>query len=209
MTIMMADGTELPYQWRGESTHRRVLVLAHGAGAGMEHWFMQGVANALAKSCCAVLLFQFPYRAKGKRLPDRPPTLLAAFQKAIDLAKTLGHPIFIGGKSMGGRMASMLAAQKEIEACGVVCLGYPLIPPKKDASKARIEHFPEINLPTLILQGETDEFGTPDLVKDYAKINQRIKVVSIAKVGHAFELKKDQESVYNSIVTEIATFMDV
>jgi predicted alpha/beta-hydrolase family hydrolase len=206
--IVMPDGTELPYQWHGEKRHRRVLVLAHGAGAGMDHWFMQEIAAALAKSCCAVLLFQFPYRAKGKRLPDRPPTLLAAFKAAIKFAQNLGHPIFIGGKSMGGRMASMLAAEPGVEALGVVCLGYPLIPPGKDESAARIEHLPNITLPTLVLQGETDEFGTPDLCAKFMKVNKRIKVVPVANVGHSFESKKAQVAIYDKLVSEITKLME-
>jgi len=140
------------------------LLLAHGAGAPMDSEFMSLLAEALAQRGIEVLRFEFPYmarrRADGvKRPPDRAPVLLQAFAEA--LAESGGEHIYIGGKSMGGRIASMLATQQLCR--GVVCFGYPFHPPGKP-DKLRIEHFPDIRAPVLICHGERDPFGKRDEV---------------------------------------------
>lgn len=144
------------------------LVFAHGAGAPMDSEFMQTVAALVSARGIRVLRFEFPYmkqrRQTGKkRPPDRMPALLAAFAEAVEEA---GGPsaCVVGGKSMGGRVASMLLAQSSVQ--GAVSLGYPFHPPGKP-DKVRREHWSDITAPWLIVQGTRDPFGKPDEVAGY------------------------------------------
>jgi len=147
---------------------KNILVLAHGAGAPMDSSFMDIVAGGLANSGIQVVRFEFPYmqqrRLTGKkRPPDRQPVLLECWQEMIG---QLGGPenLFIGGKSMGGRMASVLAADLNVR--GLVCLGYPFHPVGKP-DRLRVEHLYDISVPTLIVQGERDALGNREEVAGY------------------------------------------
>ena len=147
---------------------RATLLLAHGAGAPMDSEFMNILAAQLAGQGVRVLRFEFPYMAGrrsggSKRPPDRAPVLLQAFAEALDQAG--GESVFIGGKSMGGRMATMLAVERRCR--GVICFGYPFHPPGKP-EKTRIDHFANMQTATLICQGERDPFGTREDVAGYA-----------------------------------------
>jgi predicted alpha/beta-hydrolase family hydrolase len=150
-----------------------VLALAHGAGVGMDSPFMAGMAARLADRGVRAARFEFGYmaerRAGGKKRP--PPaqrTLLAEFRAVVD---ALGGPagVFVGGKSMGGRMASLLAAEQEASGAplaGVAALGYPFHPPGKP-DKLRTDHLRALATPMLVCQGERDPFGTADEVPGY------------------------------------------
>jgi len=144
------------------------LLLAHGSGAPMDSDFMNALAAALADRGVRVLRFEFPYMAQrrsggSKRPPDRAPILLTHFAAALQQAG--GEKVFIGGKSMGGRMATMLATEQP--CAGVICFGYPFHPPGK-SDKTRIDHFADMQAATLICQGERDPFGTLADVTGYA-----------------------------------------
>lgn len=144
---------------------RAHLLLAHGAGAPMDSAFMNAISALLAAEGIAVRRFEFPYmqkrRADGKkRPPDRAPALLAAFAEQL-AAMPDDVPVLVGGKSMGGRMASLLAVDHAV--AGVVCLGYPFHPPGKP-DNLRIDHFAQVRAPVLICQGERDSFGTREEV---------------------------------------------
>ena len=140
-----------------------LFVFAHGAGAGQGHPFMTGVARALAARGIDVVTFEFPYMRNRKAAPDRPPVLEQAFRDAVAAARqwSRARRLFIGGKSMGGRIATHLAAQALDSLSGVVCFGYPLHPPGKP-EQLRVAHLPAIAVPVLIVQGERDAFGTPE-----------------------------------------------
>jgi predicted alpha/beta-hydrolase family hydrolase len=143
------------------------FLFAHGAGGAMDTPFMNRVASGLAERGVRVIRFEFPYmraRREGKRsgAPDRQPVLLEAWRDAIRQSG-VARP-FIGGKSLGGRMASMIA--DEIGAPGLICFGYPFHPPG-NPQRLRVEHLQSIATPTLILQGERDPFGTPEEVAGY------------------------------------------
>lgn len=145
-----------------------VLLLAHGAGAPMDSRFMDTVAGMVAAHGIHVVRFEFAYMASrrtggGKKPPSRMPALLDELRSVLALLPP--GPVFIGGKSMGGRAASMLAAQADApdHIAGVVCLGYPFHPPGKP-DKMRTAHLPDIHCPVLIVQGERDSFGTRDEV---------------------------------------------
>jgi len=143
------------------------FAFAHGAGAPMDSPFMAFIAGALAAAGLRVIRFEFPYMARrrregGRRPPDRQPVLLDAWR---DVIGTLGPDrLAIGGKSMGGRMASLVA--DETGAAGLVCFGYPFHPPGKP-ERTRTEHLAGLATPSLIIQGERDPFGTTTDVAGY------------------------------------------
>ena len=145
----------------------RAVLLAHGAGADMHAAALddrrrRAGRRARSRRCAST----FPYRRAGRRAPDRPPVLLAAVREAAaELARRAKLPpdrLVLGGRSMGGRIGSMVAADADdpIPALGLVLLGYPLHPPGK-AEKLRVEHFPRLTMPVLFVSGTRDAFGTP------------------------------------------------
>ena len=150
---------------------RAVLTLAHGAGAGSDSPFMEELSNAIAHHDIQVVRFNFPYmvRAKkegGRRPPDRAPQLLVAFRDIVsEISKDRSDsiPLLIGGKSMGGRMATLLAAEDAPDVDAVCVFGYPFHPPGKPQT-LRIDHLPQIPVPVLICQGTRDAFGARDEV---------------------------------------------
>jgi predicted alpha/beta-hydrolase family hydrolase len=142
------------------------LVLAHGAGAGQDSAFITAFARGLANHGVDVLTFNFLYTEQGRRVPDRTEKLEACYRAAIAAAQHhFGRSrVFIGGKSMGGRIATHLAAADDAAAYdirGIVALGYPLHPPGKP-QQLRAEHLSRIHVPMLIVQGARDPFGTPE-----------------------------------------------
>src|SRR5579863_410401 len=147
----------------GSSAAPRVLVLAHGAGAPMDSPFMNSMAQGIGGAEVRVVRFEFPYMAErrisGKRrAPDREAVLIESWRSVVaKLGKVAG--LVIGGKSLGGRIASMIA--DEVGAAGLVCLGYPFHAPG-NPSRARIKHLEQLRTPALILQGTRDSLGGPD-----------------------------------------------
>ena len=155
---------------RGEARIGR-LLLAHGAGAGQDADFMQRLRRALAERGVQTLAFEFAYmqrmREEGRRRPpprvDRLTEEFAAWRDAVQRREP--GPLWLGGKSMGGRVASLLAARDDAD--GLALCGYPFHPPRKPES-LRLEHWPSLNCPTLVVQGTRDPFGTREQVAGYA-----------------------------------------
>ena len=140
------------------------IVLAHGAGAGHTHPWMQRVVRAFAAHGITALTFNFPYMDAGRSAPDRAPVLEAHYAKVwAELTANATGPHFAGGKSMGGRISSQVAAAGGFTPApaGLVFFGYPLHPPNQ-AAKRRDEHLPGVAVPMLFLHGTRDPFGTPD-----------------------------------------------
>lgn len=165
------------------------VALAHGAGAPMDSAFMAAFAAGLADRGLRVARFEFPYmarrRAEGtKRPPDRAPVLLDCWRTVI--AELGPERLVIAGKSMGGRMASLVAGEAGV--MGLVCLGYPFHPPGKP-ERTRTEHLESLKTPTLILQGERDPFGTRAEVAEYA-LSGAIRVVWLPDGDHGFKPRK-------------------
>jgi len=156
------------HTYPAEDAARALFVFAHGAGAGQHHPFMAGVSKALAVRGIDVVTFDFPYKRLQKSAPDRPPVLEQSFREVVAAARRWSQAdrLFIGGKSMGGRIATHLAAQGLESLSGVVCLGYPLHPPGKP-QQLRVAHLPSIAVPVLVIQGERDTFGTPDELRPH------------------------------------------
>ncbi|WP_052878890.1 alpha/beta fold hydrolase [Vibrio coralliirubri] len=165
------------------------FIFAHGAGAGMDHEFMQSVAKGLAFKGIRVIRFNFPYMIKraedGKRRPpDRAPKLLEAYQEIIEQVDS--DKLVIGGKSMGGRMASHLSEVDKVAA--MACLGFPFHPPGKP-EKYKGEHLAELAKPCLILQGERDTFGKREEFADF-DLSDSIRVEFIPDGDHSFKPRK-------------------
>jgi len=171
----------------GPADAATTVALAHGAGAPMDSPFMNRVAAGLAARGIRVARFEFPYMAKrregGKRgAPDRPPILLARWKDAVESLGG-GDRVVVGGKSLGGRIASMIA--DEVGARGLVCLGYPFHPPGQP-QKLRTAHLAELRTPALVVQGTRDAFGTKDDVAGY-RLSRSIRVHWIAEGDHSFK----------------------
>ncbi len=159
-----ASTTMLVYERQGPPVAS--LILAHGAGAGQRSPFMVAFAHGLAARGLDVVTFNFPYTEQHRRLPDRRPVLDACYVAVVnavrrELADASGA-LFIGGKSMGGRIAThVAAADSSMPVHGLVLLGYPLHPPGRPDQR-RDAHLPDVRRPALIVQGSRDAFGTPE-----------------------------------------------
>jgi predicted alpha/beta-hydrolase family hydrolase len=171
----------------GPSHALLTLVLAHGAGAPMDSPFMATVAGGLAGDNLRVVRFEFPYmRARrehrGRGAPDREPVLLDAWREVIQSLGG-GPALAIGGKSLGGRIASMVADEAQVRA--VICLGYPFHPPGK-LPGARLRHLKSLRIPALIVQGTRDSFGNRGEVEKY-ELSPQIKIAWIEDGDHSFK----------------------
>jgi len=158
----------IEFLWTGPENGPGTVLLAHGAGAPMDSPFMDDIAGGLADAGLRTGRFEFPYmtkrRADGKRRPpDREPVLLESWRAAVAACGPAGS-LVIGGKSMGGRMASLVA--DELGVAGLVCLGYPFHPPGKP-ERLRTAHLLDLKTPALICQGARDPFGTQEEVPGY------------------------------------------
>ena len=192
-------------------TPAATLVVAHGAGAGMEHPFLAGFTRALNGLGIATLRFNFPYREAGRKFPDRPPAAIAAWRAAMAdaAARSAGEPLWAAGKSFGGRMASMAVAEG-MPAAGLIYLGYPLHPPGKP-EKLRDEHLYGLTLPMLFLQGTRDPFATPELLEAVvARIGPTATLEWRDGGGHTFDVKgtkRGTEEIGASLAGSAAAFI--
>jgi uncharacterized protein len=196
-----------------------LLVFAHGAGAGQRHPFMTSYAKGLAERGIAVVTFDFPYMEKKRRTPDRAPVLEDAFRRAIVSAvqhpAAKGSKLFIGGKSMGGRIATHLGADNQQgdapRIAGIISFGYPLAPPRGKRTGDRVTHLKTLTVPTLIVQGTRDPFGGPDEVKEAVfegDARPPIEILPVEGGDHSFAVLKssgrDQGAVHDEILDAVA-----
>jgi uncharacterized protein len=198
----------IPYPAEGGA--ERVLVLAHGAGAGQKHPFMVATAKGLAARGISVVAFDFPYMRERRHVPDKAPVLEAAFREAIEAAREWSGEkrVFIGGKSMGGRMATHLGAQGLDGLLGIVALGYPLHPPGRP-DKPRTEHLPSIRVPVLIVQGERDTFGTPDELKPViATMKAKVTLHVVTGGDHSLTVRgRRKDEAFTEVLDLVARWM--
>lgn len=187
------------------------LVVGHGAGAGMDHPFLAGFCRAMADEGIASARFNFHYANAGRRSPDPEPRLRAAWMEAFEGARSMagGSPVLAGGKSLGGRIASMCVADG-MAAAGLVFLGYPLHPPGKP-DRIRAEHLDRIRVPMLFLQGTSDPFARPELLGPIVdRLGKRASLESIEGGDHSFNVrgrKVDARDVGASIAALAAPFV--
>jgi uncharacterized protein len=170
-------------------TAAAAMVLAHGAGAGQSSAFMVRAAVGLAERRISTATFDFPYIVAGRKVPDRAEVLERAWREAIGLARDAfgGLPLFIGGKSMGGRIASHVAAQGCDGIAGLVFLGYPLHPPG-NSGKRRDAHLPAIREPMLFVQGTKDAFGTAEEIQGLLPRLARATIQVVEGGDHSFKV---------------------
>ncbi|AWO02228.1 alpha/beta hydrolase [Chitinophaga alhagiae] len=175
-----------------------ILTLAHGAGAGMDHVFMETLANALANAGIAVLRFNFPFAENKKGRPDSPgvahQTIKAAIAKAQELHP--GLPLFVAGKSFGGRMSSQyLAEHPDSAVAGIIFYGFPLHPSGKPGTD-RADHLKAVKVPMLFLQGARDTLATWELIEAVCKSLRKATLVKFEGADHSFKAgKKDVMSL--------------
>ena len=186
-------------------------MLAHGAGAGQKHPFMVATAKGLAARHISVVTFDFPYMRERRHVPDKAPVLESAFREVIDATRqwSSATDVFIGGKSMGGRMATHLGAQGLEGLRGIVALGYPLHPPGRP-DKPRTEHLPSIRVPVLIVQGERDTFGTPDELKPVIATMKKIAVTLHVVAGgdHSLTVRgKKKDEAFQNVLDATAEWL--
>jgi predicted alpha/beta-hydrolase family hydrolase len=186
---------------------RWMLVLAHGAGAGMRHAFMEALAEELVSVGVAILRYQFPYMEEGRGVPDRPKVLTATVAAAVRAAKEVapGLPLLAGGKSMGGRMSSQAAAEGFLnEVRGLVFFGFPLHAPKQPGTK-RAEHLSRVAMPMLFLQGTRDALADLRLLRPICKgLGARATLQVVETADHSFHVLKKSGRNDQEVLRELA-----
>jgi predicted alpha/beta-hydrolase family hydrolase len=196
----------------GPADAATTIALAHGAGAGMDSSFMDLFAKSLGQRGYRVVRFEFPYmtsrRTTGKRKPpDRELVLCAAWLKVVE--KLGAKALVIGGKSMGGRIASLIADDAGV--AGLVCLGYPFHPVGQP-KRLRVEHLQTLKTRTLIVQGERDPFGNRQEVEKY-ELSPAIQVRWMHDGDHSFKPRKSsgrtEQQNWETAIEEIASFVGV
>ena len=207
----------IAYPPRDAQRRNVTFVFAHGAGAGQTHGLMVSYARAFAERGIETITFNFPYREHGRRLPDRAPILEACYAAVIDeVLRRAGREsrrLVIGGKSMGGRMATQLAARDEARAAalaGIVCLGYPLHPPGRP-ERLRTAHLPQIPCPVLIVQGSRDGLGTPAELQPIVEGLPQATLHVVDGGDHSFKVLKrsgrPQDTVHAAVQDEVVRWM--
>jgi uncharacterized protein len=186
---------------------RWLLVLAHGAGAGMSHAFMGSLAEELADAGVATLRYQFPYMEERRRVPDAPAVLTATVRAAVQAGAEAapGLPLLAGGKSMGGRMTSQAAAETPLDGVrGLVFFGFPLHPPGRPGTK-RADHLAKVTAPMLFLQGTRDTFADLKLLRPVcAKLGSRATLHVIETADHSFHVLKSSGRNDAEVLRELA-----
>jgi len=172
---------------------RALLVLAHGAGAGMRHAFLEKIAQALGERGVATFRYEFAYMEQRKGRPDPPAVAEARVRAAVQEAARVapGLPIFAGGKSFGGRMTSQAQASEPLPGVrGLVFLGFPLHPPGRPGT-ARADHLAAVRIPMLFLQGTRDDFAGLDLLRPVvARLGERATLHLVEGGDHSFKVLK-------------------
>ena len=201
------------YESTSKKSLRSTLILGHGAGAGQLSDFMVSFSKALAERGLDVVTFNFLYTEEKRSAPDKGDKLEACYLsviEAVSALKTLkGNSLFIGGKSMGGRIASQTVAKHETNVDGLIFLGYPLHPPGR-LDQLRSAHLPDVKRPMLFIQGTRDGFGTPDELRPILKPIKDAEIFTVEGGDHSFKVLKSlgpQAVVYSKIQDKIVDWI--
>ncbi|MBN2804735.1 MAG: dienelactone hydrolase family protein [Deltaproteobacteria bacterium] len=197
---------------------KALVVIAHGAGVPMRHEFMDDYARILSKLKIASFRFNFPYSEKNAKTPNPAPvledTISKAYQYISEMISVKGVPLFGAGKSMGGRLTSMVEAKTPIKDLkGLIFLGFPLHAPNRP-SKDRADYLPNVKIPMLFIQGEKDALADLNLMKDICKdLGKKAKLKIIEDGDHSFKIPKQTERTYkkevlNEIANSVNDFID-
>lgn len=183
-----------------------LLALAHGAGAGMRHAFMERIADALAREGVASWRWEFPYMRSGSQRPDRPKVALPAVREAVAQARELsdGLPVFAGGKSFGGRMTTQADALEALPVNGIVLLGFPLHPAGRPGTE-RADHLHDGSAPLLFLQGDRDALAELDLLRPVVEgLGARAALHVVEGADHGFHVLKRSGRADDEVMAELA-----
>lgn len=209
LQIELPDGTTVSGLLRRSDASRALLVLAHGAGAGMRHPFMESISDRLADRGVATLRYQFPYMEAGGTRPDRPPlaqtTVRAAVRAGRVAAGDPGMPVFAGGKSFGGRMTSGAAAESPLEGVlGLVFLGFPLHPAGRPGTD-RAAHLADVDVPMLFVQGTRDRLADLELLRPIIPdLGARATLHVVEGADHSFHVLKRSGRTDDQALDEVA-----
>jgi len=207
--------TAIAYPAAAQDRAGLTMILGHGAGAGQTSDFIVSFASGLAARGIDTVTFNFSYMEQGRRIPDPNGRLEASYRAVIEAVreriKSTGAGLAIGGKSMGGRIASQVAATGLSELAGLVFLGYPLHPPGRP-DRLRAKHLSEIKAPMLFVQGSRDAFGTPDELRPIVTSLEPPAGLYVVEGGdHSFKVRKGagvgQDDIYFAIQDHIAAWL--
>ena len=218
-TVTVADDATVSarlYTASPGTTRPGALILAHGAGAPQLSPFMTEFARGLATRGVDVVTFNFVYMEQRRRVPDRAPRLEACYRAVIDATRarvtSAAERLVVGGKSMGGRIASQVVAAAEDGAgvAGLVFLGYPLHPPGRP-EKRRDAHLPQISAPMLFVQGSRDAFGNEEEIRQVVARCQKARLFTVAGGDHSLKVRRKdgvpQDEIYTAAMDEIAAWI--
>jgi len=201
---------------------RAIMILAHGAGAAQTHPFMVAFGRGLAERGIEAVTFNFLYTEHGRRPPDPASKLEACYRSVVDTMRehSQGRPLFIGGKSMGGRMATHIAAspnpdsddgEPAADVAGVIALGYPLHPPGRP-EKMRDAHLPHIAAPTLVVQGARDPFGTEAELRPVLARMPAAALHVVEGGDHSFNVRGEQapskREIYDAVIDVMVEWIE-
>jgi uncharacterized protein len=214
LTISLPEGATISALLDGSANADACYVFAHGAGAGMNHAFMAGIASGLAQRGVATLRFQFPYMEQGSKRPDSPKVAQAAVRAAVqEAAKRLPNvPLFAGGKSFGGRMTSQAQSAEPLpHVRGLVFVGFPLHAAGKPSTD-RASHLAEVQVPMLFLQGTRDALADLDLIREIvAKLGKHATLHVVEGGDHSFHVLarsgRNDEQVREELLDTMAGWM--
>lgn len=213
--LVINEKSTISSVWLIPENYQTALIIAHGAGNGMDSPFTSYLHEQIAQHDILSIKFNFPYMEQGRKAPNRPPVLEATWQKVIEsvVEKTQlsANQIFVSGKSMGGRYASIIASKQQF--AGVILFGYPLHAPGK-SSTLKIEHFKDISCPILFIQGTRDSLCQLDkLQQSLEKFVPNANLHIIEGGDHSFKtlkrLNRTEESVWQEIVQVTVSWIKV
>src|SRR5215471_10263882 len=217
VSITVSDATRVSGLLQKPPCARACYVLAHGAGAGMDHPFMEGLASGLASRGIVTLRYQFPYMERGTKRPDPPPLSQATVRAAVAAAQRLlpDMPLIAGGKSFGGRMTSQAQAKAPLQGvCGLAFFGFPLHPAGRP-SQERAVHLFDVQIPMLFLQGTRDTLASLDQIESLCKKLGKCATLKLfAAADHFFHVpartgRKDAQVLGDMIDAFVTWFDDV
>jgi len=201
------DGGEVSTLMLVPDAPKALYVMAHGAGAGMQHVFMQRMAEGFASHKIATFRYMFPYMEAARRRPDHKNKLIPVVRKAVQAAgeQLPDLPLFAGGKSMGGRMTSQAHSGQPLPGVsGLVFLGFPLHPPKKP-STSRAEHLDDVQIPMLFLQGTRDHLADLELLRPVCDKLHKASLHIVEGGDHGFNVLKRSGRTQDEVFEELAS----
>ena len=215
VTLLVKEGLSVSGLLCAPAGARACYVLAHSAGAGMEHPSMRAAAAGLANLGVATLRYQFPYMERGSRRPDPPPLCHATVRAAVAAAARLlpALPLIAGGRSFGGRMTSQAQALEPLAGVrGLAFLGFPLHPAGEPAA-TRAEHLSQVAIPMLFLQGTRDALAERSLIEAVvARLGARATLSLVDGADHSFHLRsgsgRTDTQVLEELLRRLATWID-